>query len=266
MTRLEYSGITESRFLLTLADNKYLIQMNKKIPPIQSFSKIRFEMSSDALAFLLETTKGVRNWDIYYELLKLLSLNDVTIKKRGIPVSVASGQLESSANSLREKFNLGQTAMVRTLNRMHELGLIRWQPSKVASIAELPVVLGWTDDSGEYKENPSLYRKYILPKLPDADEPDLISESSNDSSEVAVEVRSEQRPVISCDDNQQSETVESSMKQKESIIESSPVQNTDIVVSQIAIEAADLLRQQTGQSQGATAFDFFSLPLSDSLV
>lgn len=240
--------------------------MNKKIPPIQSFSKIRFEMSSDAIAFLLETTKGVRNWDIYYELLKLLSLKDVTIKKRGIPVSVASGQLEASANSLREKFNLGQTAMVRTLNRMQELGLIRWLPSKVASIAELPVILGWTDDSGEYRENPSLCCSHLLKKLPDADETDIISESSYDSSEVAVDVRSEQRPVISCEDNQESETVESSMKQEESIIESSPVQNTGIVASQLSIEAADMLRQQTGQSQGAPAFDFSSLPLFNSLA
>lgn len=240
--------------------------MNKKIPPIQSFSKIRFEMSSDALAFLLETTKGIRNWDIYYELLKLLSLKDVTIKKRGIPVSVASGQLEASANSLREKFNLGQTAMVRTLNRMQEFGLIRWLPSKVASIAELPVILGWTDDSDEYRENPSLCCPHLSKELPDADATIVTCESPKDSSEVVAEVRSDQRRMISCEDNLKPETFEPSMKQEDSIINSSPVQNTDIVVSQIAVEAADLLRQQTGQSQGAPAFDFSSLPLFNSLA
>lgn len=177
----------------------------------------------------------------YYALLKLLCVDDKSIKKRGIVISIAPGQVEACANSLRSQFGIGQKAMFEVLNKMHNVGLINWHPSKVASLAEMISVLGWYDEKGEYKDNSSLYS----------------SSSSSESVEQEEEMEVEEKEKRSDEDVADSPFIEGHEESATAkVVESSTADsNTDSTI------AADLLRQATEQSPKTPAFDFSSLAL-----
>ena len=120
------------------------------------FDNIRIELSLEACQYLGGITNGVTIWNIYSELLNLLSQFNGTIVKRGIQIELAPGEIDCSINSLRQKFGIGPKPMTKIINRFVELGLIRITPSKLASIDDLVSVVGWSDADGyhEFKRNP----------------------------------------------------------------------------------------------------------------
>ena len=114
----------------------------------RKFGKLCIELSLEACQYLGGITNGVTIWSIYSELLNLLSQSNGKIVKRGIQIELAPGAIDCSINSLRQKFGIGPKPMTKVISRFVELGLIRITPSKLASIADLVSVVGWSDADG----------------------------------------------------------------------------------------------------------------------
>jgi len=112
------------------------------------FDKLRIELSLEACEYLGGITNGVTIWSIYSELLNLLSQSNGVIVKRGIQIELAPGEIDCSINSLRQNFGIGPKPMTKVISRFVELGLIRITPSKLASIADMVSVVGWSDVDG----------------------------------------------------------------------------------------------------------------------
>ena len=115
------------------------------------FGKVRVELSSEACEYLGGITNGVTIWNIYSELLNQLSQTDGTIVKRGIQITLSEGKLDCSVNSLCKRLGIGPKPMTKVLDRFVELSLICRTPSKLASIADMVSVVGWTDEDGYHE-------------------------------------------------------------------------------------------------------------------
>lgn len=115
------------------------------------FGKVRVELSPEACEYLGGITNGVTIWNIYSELLNQLSQTNGTIVKRGIQITLTEGELDCSVNSLCKRLGIGPKPMTKVLDRFVELGLIRRTPSKLASIADMVSVVGWTDEDGYHE-------------------------------------------------------------------------------------------------------------------
>ena len=115
------------------------------------FDKLRIELSQEACEYLGGITNGVTIWSIYSELLNLLSQSNGVIVKRGIQIELAPGEIDCSINSLRQKFGIGPKPMTKVISRFVELGLIRITPSKLASIADMVSVVGWSNADGYHE-------------------------------------------------------------------------------------------------------------------
>ena len=115
------------------------------------FGKVRVELSPEACEYLGGITNGITIWNIYSELLNQLSQTNGTIVKRGIQITLSQGELDCSANSLCKRLGIGPKPMTKVLDRFVELGLIRRTPSKLASIADMVSVVGWTDEDGYHE-------------------------------------------------------------------------------------------------------------------
>lgn len=115
------------------------------------FGKVRVELSPEACEYLGGITNGVTIWSIYSELLNQLSQTNGTIVKRGIQITLSEGELDCSVNSLCKRLGIGPKPMTKVLDRFVELGLIRRTPSKLASIADMVSVVGWTDEDGYHE-------------------------------------------------------------------------------------------------------------------
>lgn len=115
------------------------------------FGKVRVELSPEACEYLGGITNGVTIWNIYLELLNQLSQTNGTIVKRGIQITLSVGELVCSVNSLCKRLGIGPKPMTKVLDRFVELGLIRRTPSKLASIADMVSVVGWTDEDGYHE-------------------------------------------------------------------------------------------------------------------
>ena len=115
------------------------------------FEKVRVELSPEACEYLGGITNGVTIWNIYSELLNQLSQTNGTIVKRGIQITLSEGELDCSVNSLCKRLGIGPKPMTKVLDRFVELSLICRTPSKLASIADMVSVVGWTDEDGYHE-------------------------------------------------------------------------------------------------------------------
>ena len=115
------------------------------------FEKVRVELSPEACEYLGGITNGLTIWNIYSELLNQLSQNNGTIVKRGILITLSEGELDCSVNSLCKRLGIGPKPMTKVLDRFVELSLICRTPSKLASIADMVSVVGWTDEDGYHE-------------------------------------------------------------------------------------------------------------------
>ena len=125
------------------------------------FEKVRVELSPEACEYLGGITNGLTIWNIYSELLNQLSQNNGTIVKRGILITLSEGELDCSVNSLCKRLGIGPKPMTKVLDRFVELGLIRRTPSKLASIADMVSVVGWTDEDGYHELHHSGEQKAV---------------------------------------------------------------------------------------------------------
>ena len=151
------------------------------------FGKVRVELSSEACEYLGGITNGVTIWNIYSELLNQLSQTDGTIVKRGIQITLSEGKLDCSVNSLCKRLGIGPKPMTKVLERFVELGLIRRTPSKLASIADMVSVVGWTDEDGYHELRHSGEQKADALQCPTEDVEDNPSPSGQNPDGTPIE-------------------------------------------------------------------------------
>ena len=176
------------------------------------FDKVCIELSLEACQYLGGITNGVTIWSIYSELLNLLSQSNGVIVKRGIQKELAPGEIDCSINSLRQKFGIGPKPMTKVISRFVELGLIRITPSKLASIADLVSVVGWSDSEGYHAlERKSEQQNPVGRDNKSNDEPEDLLPFSQPQSDTEKPKAEEQETSDACltkidgDDEQHSE-------------------------------------------------------------
>ena len=151
------------------------------------FEKVRVELSPEACEYLGGITNGLTIWNIYSELLNQLSQNNGTIVKRGILITLSEGELDCSVNSLCKRLGIGPKPMTKVLDRFVELGLIRRTPSKLASIADMVSVVGWTDEDGYHELRHSGEQKAVALQCPTEDVEDNPSPSGQNPDGIPIE-------------------------------------------------------------------------------
>ena len=151
------------------------------------FDKVRIELSLKACQYLGGITNGVTIWNIYSELLNQLSQTNGTIVKRGIQITLSEGELDCSVNSLCKRLGIGPKPMTKVLDRFVELGLIRRTPSKLASIADLVSVVGWSNEDGYHELRHSGEQKADALQCPTEDVEDNPSPSGQNPDGTPIE-------------------------------------------------------------------------------
>lgn len=125
----------------------------------QGFRTIRFHLTAEAIGWLVGTTKDddgntIGNHTLFYNLLsRMRSLpgRDSSFRR---PQELQAGQLQFSETGLAEKWHMGRKKVRNLLATMERLGMIAVSTSKVASVASVTCIEGWTDRQGSYVENP----------------------------------------------------------------------------------------------------------------
>lgn len=121
----------------------------------QGFRTIRFHLTAEAIGWLAGTTKDdddntIGNHTLFYDLLsrmRLLPGRDNSFRR---PQELQAGQLQFSETGLAEEWNMGRKKVRNLLATMEGLGLITVSTSKVASVASMTCIEGWTDRQGGY--------------------------------------------------------------------------------------------------------------------
>lgn len=135
---------------------------NKELYPFrkpQGFRTIRFHLAAEAIEWLNGTTRDndgntVGNHTLFYELLSRMRPvpgRDGSFRR---PQELQAGQLQFSETGLSEKWNVGRKKVRNLLATMERLGLITVTASKIASVASVTCIEGWTDTQGNYASNP----------------------------------------------------------------------------------------------------------------
>ena len=125
----------------------------------QGFRTIRFHLTAEAIGWLGGTTKDddgntIGNHTLFYNLLsRMRSLSGMDNSFRR-PQELQTGQLQFSETGLAEEWHMGRKKVRNLLATMERLGMITVSSTKVASVASVSCVEGWTDTLGSYVENP----------------------------------------------------------------------------------------------------------------
>lgn len=131
----------------------------KKPQELQEFRTIRFHLTAEAIEWLDGTTKDndgntIGNHTLFKSLLsRMRSLpgRDGSFRR---PQELQPGQLQFSETGLAEEWNMGRKKVRNLLATMERLGMITVSTSKVASVASVTCIEGWTDRQGSYVGNP----------------------------------------------------------------------------------------------------------------
>lgn len=125
----------------------------------QSFRTIRFHLTTEAIEWLAGTTKDdddntIGNHTLFYDLLarvRSIPGRDGSFRR---PQELQPGQLQLSETGLAKEWHMGRKKVRNLLATMERLSLITVSTSKVASVASVTCVEGWTDMQGSYVGNP----------------------------------------------------------------------------------------------------------------
>jgi len=125
----------------------------------QGFRTIRFYFTAAALDWLDGTTEDndggiICNRTFFNGLLSRMRSvpgRDDSFRR---PQELQAGQLQFSETGLAEEWNMGRKKVRNLLAAMERLGLITVSTSRVASVASVTCIEGWTDMQGGYVGNP----------------------------------------------------------------------------------------------------------------
>ena len=125
----------------------------------QGFRTIRFHLTAEAIEWLDGTTKDdddniISNRILFKSLLSRMRLVPGRDNSFRRPQELQPGQLQFSETRLAEEWHMGRKKVRNLLATMERLGLITVSTSKVASVASVTCIEGWTDRQGSYVSNP----------------------------------------------------------------------------------------------------------------
>ncbi len=125
----------------------------------QGFLTIRFHLTAEAIGWLAGTTKDdddntIGNHTLFYNLLSRMRSRPGRDGSFRRSQELQPGQLQLSETGLAEEWHMGRKKVRNLLATMERLGMITVSTSKVASVASVTCVEGWTDMQGSYVENP----------------------------------------------------------------------------------------------------------------
>lgn len=125
----------------------------------QGFRTIRFHFTAEAIEWLAGTTNdnggnAIDNHTLFYDLLSRVRLTSGRDDSFRRPQELQAGQLQLSETGLAEEWNTGRKKVRNLLATMERLGLIAVNASKVASVASVTCIGGWTDTRGDHVRNP----------------------------------------------------------------------------------------------------------------
>ncbi len=123
------------------------------------FRSIRFCLTAKAQQWLSGTTsddsnKPIANRNLFYDLLRrmrFLAGRDDSFRR---PQWVQAGAFQFSEIRLATDWNMGRKRVHNLLLTMERVGLIAVHSSRVASVAVMTCVEGWTDRQGNFVRNP----------------------------------------------------------------------------------------------------------------
>ena len=125
----------------------------------QGFRTIRFHLTAEAIEWLAGTTKDdddniIGNRILFKSLLSRMRLVPGRDNSFRRPQELQPGQLQFSETGLAEEWNMGRKKVRNLLATMERLDLITVSSTKVASVASVTCVEGWTDTLGSYVTPP----------------------------------------------------------------------------------------------------------------
>ncbi len=126
------------------------------------FQSIRFHFTAEALLWLSGTTsddsnRPITNRNLFYNLLRRMRFSAGRDKAFRRPQWVQVGAFQFSEIGLAAEWNMGRKRIHNLLLTMERVELIAVHSSRVASVAVMVCVEGWTDKRGNFVRNP--YRR-----------------------------------------------------------------------------------------------------------
>ena len=125
----------------------------------QGFRTVRIHFTAEAIEWLDGTTKDdddniISNRILFKSLLSRMRLVPGRDNSFRRPQELQPGQVQFSETGLAEEWNMGRKKVRNLLATMESLGMITASSTKVASVASMTCVEGWTDMQGSYVGNP----------------------------------------------------------------------------------------------------------------
>ncbi len=128
-------------------------------PMSGNFRSIHFCLTAEALQWLSGTTsddsnKPIANQSLFYDLLRRMRFTAGRDESFRRPQWVQAGAFQFAEIQLVADWNMGRKRVHNLLLTMERIGLIAVHSSRVASVAAMPCVEGWTDKHGDFVRNP----------------------------------------------------------------------------------------------------------------
>ena len=129
------------------------------LPMSGEFRSICFCFTAEALEWLSGTTSDdnqtpVANRNLFYDLLRRMRFSAGRDEAFRRPQRVQAGAFQFSEIGLAAEWNMGRKRIHNLLLTMERVGLIAVHSSRVASVAAMTCVTGWTDKHGYFVKNP----------------------------------------------------------------------------------------------------------------
>lgn len=118
-----------------------------------NFRSICFHFTAEALEWLSGTTSDnsstpIANRILFYDLLRRMRFTTGRDESFRRPQQVSAGAFQFSEIGLAAEWNMGRKRVHNLLLTMERVGLIVVSSSRIASIAAMTCVAGWTDKHG----------------------------------------------------------------------------------------------------------------------
>ena len=129
------------------------------LPMSGEFRSICFCFTAEALEWLSGTTNDdgnnpIANRLLFYDLLRRIRFTEGRDESFRRPQWVQAGVFQFSEIGLATEWNMGRKRVHNLLLTMERVGLIAVHSSRVASVAAMTCVTGWTDKHGDFVRSP----------------------------------------------------------------------------------------------------------------
>ncbi len=129
------------------------------LPMSGEFRSVCFHFTAEALEWLSGTTNNdsdtpIANRILFYDLLRRMRFTAGRDESFRRPQWVQAGAFQFSEIGLAAKWNMGRKRLHNLLLTMERVGLITVHSSRIASVAVMTCVEGWTNAEGNFVRNP----------------------------------------------------------------------------------------------------------------